>query len=222
MGEVLEVAIRNATDQDIPFIVETIIQAERSGTQRCALIQLFQCTETELRNYLTLFLKEEMTGCEWSVDSFMIAEYDGNPVGAFGAWIEGQNEWDLSSVMLKSNLMKAHLPITVIQGMLNFQSQIVSVAIPRNKGALQLEYAYVVPHAQGKGIVGKLIEHLVLRAEQSHSEFSAIEVQVFSDNRSAVRAYEKLGFVCTFETEPNEVENLIFPFNRKIKMTKSH
>ena len=27
MGEVLEVAIRNATDQDIPFIVETIIQA---------------------------------------------------------------------------------------------------------------------------------------------------------------------------------------------------
>lgn len=222
MGEILDIVIRNATNQDIPFLVETIIQAERSGTDRCALIQLFQCTETELRNYLTLFLQEDMKGCEWSVDSFMIAEHIGNTVGAFGAWIEGQNEWDLSSATLKSNLMKAHLPITVIQGLLNFQSQLVSVAIPRNKGALQLEYAFVVPHAQGQGIVGKLIEHLVIRAEQSQSEFSAIEVQVFSENRSAVRAYEKLGFVCTFETEPNEVENYIFPFNRKIKMTKSH
>ncbi len=221
MGEeALEIAIRNATIDDIPFLVETIIQAERSGTNRCALLQLFQCTESELRGYLGLFLEEEMPGCEWSLDSFMIAEFNGNPVAAFGGWTEGFNEWDLSSTILKANLMKAHLPMHVIQGMQAFQSQIQSIAIPRSHGAFQLEYAYVVPSEQGQGIIGKLVEALINRAIKRQSPFSEVEVHVFSENKPAIRAYEKLGFVCIFETEPNMEKDFIFPFNRKLKMTK--
>lgn len=217
MGAGEDIIIRNAVIADIDFIIETIVQAEKSGTSRCALLHFWNCNESQLKEYLRLFLEEEIEGTEWSMDSFVIAENGGRPVGAFGGWIESENEWGLTSSTLKANLMKACLPIDVILEMSKFQREIQSVQIPRTPGALQLEYAYVIPGFQGKGIIQRIVDFICSR----YANWNVAEVQVFANNASAIQAYSKLGFVRTFETNGQAGNTEIFPYSIKLKMTKS-
>ena len=47
-----------------------------------------------------------------------------------------------------------------------------------------------------------------------------IHVKEFANNQPAIRAYSKLGFVCTFETIGNAKAAAIFPCDVKYKMTR--
>ncbi|MEN9948119.1 MAG: hypothetical protein RL106_942 [Bacteroidota bacterium] len=217
MGRGEDIIIRIATKADSDFIIEAILQAEKSGTDRCALLKLWNCNENQLRTYLRSILDEEIDGTEWSIDNFVIAESSGHSIGAFAGWIEGENEWGLSSSTLKANLMKACLPIDVIVKMSHFQTEIQAVQIPRTQGALQLEYAYVVPGFQGKGVIQRIVEFIFHR----YGNWSLAEVQVFANNSPAIQAYSKLGFVRTFETKPTIEDLGIFPYPIKLKMTKN-
>jgi ribosomal protein S18 acetylase RimI-like enzyme len=222
MGRKEDINVRPAVPADIPFLIETIIQAEKSGTGQCALLELWSCDESQLREYLRNILEEEIEGTEWSIQSFFVAEKSGQVIGAFAGWIEGRNEWDLSSSTLKANLMKACLPIEVIIGMSSFQEEIQAISIPRTKGTLQLEYAYVLPEFQGQGVIQMIIEAIMNRSltEVTEGVGAEAEVQVFANNQPAIRAYSKLGFVCTFETIGNAKAAAIFPCDVKYKMTR--
>ena len=216
MGGESGLIIRSALLKDIDFIIETIFQAEKSGTDICALLSLWNCDESQLRIYLRAILEEEIDGTEWSISSFVVAEISNEVVGAFAGWIEGENEWELSSSTLKANLMKANLPMEIILNMSNFQREIASIYLDRTFGSLQLEYAFVLPQFQGMAIIGKIIDFICTK----NKGVQMSEVQVFSNNVSAIRAYEKMGFVRTFETALIDGENNIFPNNVKWKLTK--
>ena len=94
---------RNATITDVPFIVTAIIEAEKSGTDKLSYSTIFGLTEEEVRSYLQEMLYEEIDGCELSISSFIIAEYNGQPAGALSAWIEGKD--GIPSAILKGNLL---------------------------------------------------------------------------------------------------------------------
>ena len=220
MGRNEDINVRPAVPADIPFLIETIIQAEKSGTGQCALLELWSCDESQLREYLRYILEEEIEGTEWSLQSFFVAEKSGLVIGAFAGWIEGRNEWDLSSSTLKANLMKASLPIEVIIGMSRFQEEIQAISIPRTKGTLQLEYAYVLPEFQGQGVIQMIVEEIMKHSLNNLAEGAEAEVQVFSNNDPAIRAYAKLGFVRTFETNGYAKAAAIFPCDVKCKMTR--
>lgn len=55
-----------------------------------------------------------------------------------------------------------------------------------------LGFMYVAPDRRGEKIVGKIIDSL-MQWSKSHG-VDAFELEVFAENASAVRAYEKLGF----------------------------
>ena len=102
--------IRSATVNDVDFLVETVIQAEKSSTGNCGLANYFDVTVAEIRDYLTKMFEEEVDGCEFSMSSFIVIEYEGEVVAAMGGWLEGDNEDEMPSALLKSNLLRIIMP----------------------------------------------------------------------------------------------------------------
>ncbi len=88
---------RQATIKDVPFLVDTIIAAEKSGTDIFTYSTIFGLTEEEARKYIAAMFLEEIDGCELSISSFLLAESNGHIAAAIGAWIEG-NEGISSNV----------------------------------------------------------------------------------------------------------------------------
>lgn len=209
--------IREATVEDIPFVVEAIIAAEKSGSEVCGLCRLFELAEPEMRSYLAEMLDEEIEGCEFSVSSFLIAESDGEPVAAFGGWVEGVNEDELPSSILKANLMQYYIPAEHIQLMAQKSEAIGALQIEREPNTYQLEYAYVRPECRGVGALQRLIQAHESRAVGCDK----MCVQVFGNNEPAIRAYRKAGFevVTTCQSAHPETKNYL-PDTIKLLMQK--
>jgi hypothetical protein len=66
--------IRRAVATDIPFLVDVIISAERSGTDKLSYSTLFDLPEAHVRRLLAEMLAEDVTGQELCVSGFLIAE----------------------------------------------------------------------------------------------------------------------------------------------------
>lgn len=76
---------RKATLNDIPFLVETIIEAEKSGTNILPYTTIFRLSETESKKYITDMFLEEIDGCQLSISSYMITEQNRKSAGAIGS-----------------------------------------------------------------------------------------------------------------------------------------
>ena len=68
-----EYVIRKATLQDVDFLADVIIGAEKSFTQNLGLANFFEISEERAKELLIAMLEEEVDGCEFSVSSFFIA-----------------------------------------------------------------------------------------------------------------------------------------------------
>lgn len=184
--------IRKATLDDVDFLVTTIIEAEKSSTNNLGLANYFEVSEEELRQYLIEILEEEIDGCEFSVSSFIVAEYKGQVVSAQGGWLEGHNEDEQPSAVLKSNLVQFHFPMEKV---LNAQKKweiVKYIQVEREWDTYQLEYSYTVPEHRG--------HHLVPRINEMHIQQAIvlgarkIQVHVFASNTKSLKAYERSGF----------------------------
>src|SRR5688572_18410769 len=82
---------RKAQPKDINFIIEAILESERSGTDVLSWSRILSISETETAELVRNILEEEIEGQEWHLPSFYIAESDGRPAAALSAWIESAN-----------------------------------------------------------------------------------------------------------------------------------
>src|ERR1035437_9586730 len=98
---------RDATKDDVDFIVEAIIEAEKSGSRILSYSRVFNLSEKELKSIFRLMLLEEIYGCEFSISSYIVAETENIVVGTIGAWVERKEQ---PSFMIKSNLLMFFLP----------------------------------------------------------------------------------------------------------------
>lgn len=214
-----EVAIRKASAKDIGFLVDTIVAAEKSGTDNFGLAKLFELSEEDMRHLLSEMLEEEIDGCELSVSSFIVADHDGEAMAAFAGWIEGQNEDGLPSSILKSNLIGFVIPKDNLVKSQSKSDIVRPLQIEREVGTYQLEYSYTKPNHRGKDLMGRIIdEHIKLATE---SNVLKIQVHVFANNLPAIRTYEKKGFVVTKEFVSNDpLSSQYFPSNKELLMEK--
>ncbi len=213
-------SFRIATKHDIDFIVLTILEAEKSGSDKIGLANVFNLSETELRDYLIKILEEEEEGCEFSIDSFIVAEVDNKPVAAFAGWIEGENEYNQPSPILKSNLISFHFPKDKIKES-SKNSFVKEIKIERELSTLQLEYAFVDEEHRGKGLINAIIEELLKGAKLKNSNLKKSQVQVFGNNHGAIKVYERSGYSIKKIVKSQNTEILnYFPYNEKILMEK--
>lgn len=212
--------IRQATVDDIDFIVDTIVAAEKSSTGNLGLANYFEVTEDQLRQYLREMLEEEIDGCEFSVSSFLVAEDKGRVVGAVGGWVEGENEDGMTSSELKSNLLGYILPKDTILCTQNKIEIVKDLQIEREQGAYQMEYSYTLPEYRG--------HHVSQMIKQKHFEKAEgcgcrkVQTHVFASNNTNIRINEYLGFnIVSKNTSKHPLASRYYPDNTILLMEKS-
>ena len=215
----MNVVIRNATDKDKAFVINSIIEAEKSGGANASYCNLFDIFDADLRILLDQILDESMEGQEICLEHFLIAEVNGTPAGAVSAWVEKAN--DMASNMIKSNLFMFFVNREKLLGAATKMKLLSEIGIERDDKALQIECVYTAEPFRGKGITKMLIDEHINRANLNGSDFNKVQVILLGNNVNARKAYEKAGFVTI--KEKNCADNAILsilPYNSKILMEK--
>ena len=214
-----EFIFRPATTGDIPFLVETIIEAEKSGTEILPWSTIFGLSEDETRACLSAMLAEEVDGCELSVSSFLVAETEGRVVAALSAWIEGEN--NEPSAQLKGNLLSYCLPGEAIRKAIAIHPILSGINIEYNPGTIQKGAGYVAKEYRNMKLFGILTDEIVKRLRLKKPEVSEVCTQIYGCNTAAIRANEKAGFQIVMEKVSSNEEILRYlPSNKKLLMKK--
>ena len=208
---------RPASVKDIPFLVDTIIEAEKSGTEKLTYSTIFGLSESEARFYIAKMLEEEVDGCEISVSSFIIAERDGRIAAAVGAWVEGSE--GIPSLVLKGNLLRYILPSSCMERAIKFNHIIRDLHIEYLDNTIQIGLVYVAPDSRGMGLVKLMIDKQIELLANRYPGISEAYIQVFGNNIPAIKAYQKAGFdvVLRKDASINEIRELM-PHTCKVLM----
>jgi len=210
---------RKATINDVPFLVETIIEAEKSGTDKLSYSTIFGLSEEEVRKYIADMLYEEVDGCELSISSFLVAEYNGQIAAALSAWIEGIE--GIPSAILKGNLLNYVLPISCIKRAMKLNSMIREIHIEYLPNTIQIGAGYVANEFRGHRLLGLLNNEIIAQLVKAKPDITIICAQIFNCNTPSIKTYEKAGFVEIMAKESSNPEILCYlPSNRKILMKK--
>src|SRR5689334_18704316 len=86
-----ELSFRKGEEADIPFIIDTIVAAEKSGSDVLSYSTIFEMPEVEVRRIFATILAEDVTGQELCYSDYTVAEVSGQVAGAVAGWIEGQS-----------------------------------------------------------------------------------------------------------------------------------
>jgi len=218
--ETHEIIIRQATISDVGFIAKSIIEADKSGTEKLSFSTLFEITEQEAEKLIIKMLEEEIDGCELSVSSFLIAVYQTNKIGAFAGWVEAEGQ--PPSGILKSNLIAYYFGIERIKRLREKNEVLSSILIDKTPGTLQLEYMYVAPEARGYNVGMKIIDALIKRGLAGNSDLTIAEIQLLANNYKAKNLYERSGFLVRKSAKANNKDILLYlGGDEKILMTKT-
>lgn len=210
---------RDAVVNDIPFLVDTIIEAEKSGTNKLSYCTVFGLTEAETGEYLSKMLSEEIDGCELSISSFLIAEKNGHTAAALSAWIEGFQ--GIPSAMLKGNLLNFILPRENTKKASLVSPIIRELNIEYSPNTIQIGAGYVSREFRGNNLLGTLTGEIIKRLVKMKPDVSEVYAQIFSCNVPSIRTYEKAGFHTILEKEAvNKEIRFYLPSDKKILMKK--
>jgi N-acetylglutamate synthase-like GNAT family acetyltransferase len=215
-----EYYIRKATLKDVPFLAEVIVAAEKGNTGNMSYSTLFNLTESKVEELIIAILGEEIDGCEFSLSSYLVTEFDGKPVAALGGWIEGFEE-NTSSKILKSNLISFIFPKESIQALISNSNMICDILIDREMMTLQLEYGYILKDHRGKKLLEPLIHKHVENALSIYPDLKKVQFQCFKNTTQVVHLFEKLGYYIAKEVHAkNEEVSNFLPDRVKLLMEK--
>ena len=214
-----EFVTRKATTKDIPFLVDTITEAEKSGTEILSYSTVFGLTELEIKNYLKLMLAEEVENSELSVSSFLVAEKDGVVVAALSAWIEGFG--GMSSSILKGNLLTYFFPKQCFERAAKINNVIKDIHIEYIPNSIQIGAGYVAKEFRRNGLLGMLNREIIESLANAIKGEKVIYAQIFTLNLPSIKIYEKAGFDIILTKKSNNEEILKYlPSNEKILLKK--
>lgn len=184
---------RKATPEDAPFLIETILGAERGDGGFVSYTRIFDLNEAELRQILMQIIIEDLDGQDLTFNGYLVAEQNGQFAGAFCAWIEAY-EPPVPSGILKISLLREFIPaekFLAARPRLEIASEI---AIPRTTGALQLENLYVQPPFRGKGLGRALTKKCIETHFVNHPDLNLVQVTTLDTFLTAQKIYTQCGF----------------------------
>ena len=212
--------IRRAEKKDIPFLATAIIAAEKGRSDKLSFSTLFNLSEEKAKKLIISMLEEEIDGCELSVSSFLVADFENEPIAAFGAWIEGLDD-NMPSKILKSNLILNTFDKASIDYFKTKASIIKDILIEREPLTLQLEYIYIADKHIGKGLDNEFIIKSEQIALESYPALDKVQGQLYKNNIFAIIALRKKNFNIAKSSKSNNPEILDYlPFNEKLLMEK--
>ena len=214
-----ELRVRPAVEADRAFLVEAIVEAEKSGTDRISYCGIFSLDEPGLHELLEAILAEDFEGQELCVSGFLVGEIDGEPAGAACGWVEGAG--GLPSTIVKANLLQHFLDAERLAAARPRLRRLGELALERTPGAIQLESIYVRPAFRGRGVTGRILDEQLRRLGERAPEADKAQIVLMKDNAGAHRAYEKLGFAVVAERRTRDPAlRALLPGDAKILMEK--
>ena len=219
MNKLDGVCYRGATIKDVYFIVDAIVEAEKSGTDRLSYSAIFGLTEEEVRRYLAIMLSEEIDGCgELSISNYLLAEKGNQLIAASCAWVEGAE--GMPTAVLKGNLLIFSLPEKVIERTIRLQKIFHELHFDYKNGAAFMGAGYVVKEFRGNNLL-MILKDKQLNYFRTNPDISEAYVDTFSCSKAALRTNEKLGFQVLRIKESNTTEILNYlPSNKKLLLRK--
>lgn len=217
MSFIDEVTLAPASIEDLDIVLDTIIEAEKSGSDIISSCLIFNMTEHEYRKILTSMIEKRYEDYEFTLPGFLVAKHNHTKLGSLGSWIEGKNGMD-------SSIIKASALFTTIEKdkLLEVQPNLKilgGASFHRTPGALQLEYAYVKPEYRRRGVFTKLILGQINRYRNIELELLLAESILFRENYKSLNCYQKLNFQLkdSINLKGQPSENY-FPYSERILM----
>lgn len=215
-----EYIIRKALKDDLLFLAEAVIAAEKGISNKCNYSTLFNISEKEVKDLIVLMFAEEVDGCEFSLNSYLVTEYNGAPVAAFGAWIECFKE-SMPSSLLKSNLINFTFRKESIEFLKTKMHLIKDMIAERDPMTLQFEYLYVSENHRGNKLAHDLINKHEEIAKLQFPVLRKAQFQLFSNNIPIINLFGQHGYrvVKSYKANNNEILTYL-PFGEKLIMEK--
>jgi hypothetical protein len=210
--------IRKATIDDVTFLTEVIISAEKSLTNTLGLAAFFEISEKQLKEYIISMLEQEIDGCEFSISSFFVACDMDKPIAALGGWIEGYFDGMPSSILKanllgytfpKENILKAQAKLAIIK----------DIQYDREVGAYQLEYSYVDNAHRGNRLTQQLMKVHLNHAKELNPSIIKAQLQPFENNEIIIQVHQRSGYQIVKRYVSNNPDILKYmPYNVKVLM----
>ena len=205
--------IKKAKLEDVDFIVESLIEAEKNNTKVLSYSTIFNLKISKVKEILKKTLMMNVDGCELSISSYLIGFVENKPVASIGAWIEGA--YGIPSSTVKGNLLFKSLPknsIKYAKSISNLTSKLYTEYIDNS---FCIGIVYIKKGYRGHGIFKKILE-IHLNIKKIKEKKINTYVHVFSNNISAIKTYKKNGFVVIKELKSNDLKIKKFlPYNMK-------
>ncbi len=211
-----EIAIRKATKNDIDFIIETIIESEKSSSNTIPSCNAFSLSYEEFTSLLRQVLLIDIKNYDYSLDGFFIADYKGEPIGALGSWLEAVE--DNPSSMIKAMVFMDYIDKERIRESYKKTKATREIHIDREKGALQLEHGYVKKEFRRKKVFTKLLQEIT---RYYHDNYNSDKVQatMFKENFKSFNCYMKYKFEVVEEKySDNPKLEEIFPYKTRVSV----
>ncbi len=208
---------RKATQDDVDFIIEAIIEAEKSGTEVISLCKLLDINENELKIILKNILEEGNAWNEWNISNYLICTVNNKYAGTGSYWIEPSNAG--LEIYSNANFFFDYIPREKLLHAQKFFYLIRDFHIERKPETLQIENTYVRNEFRGQGLIGKIINQQILETKKINTHVNNVQIRLIKTNDKALRAYEKIGFKVVYEISIDEIEaKLILPANTRVLM----
>lgn len=214
------ITIEKATENDIDFIIEAIIEADRCNTEQISYCNIFNLSLAEFKDILKNILMEDIEGHEFCLSCFLVAKVNGINAGACCSWVEAID--NTPSYFIKYSLFSQYLTEEKIEYSKKIAPIIKGLHIDREKFVLQIESVYVNKNFRGLGISSKIINEHFKQKMLQHPDLERSQLIVTNDNDSAVNVYKKLGYkvVKKFKVD-NDIVLTILPSNCLVLMEKN-
>lgn len=208
--------IRKAEAKDLPFIIEAIIESEKSGGDIFPYSAALGVSISRFSQILMDVFDEEINDQPWCLEHWYIAESpDGSAAAGLSSWEEGKG--GISSDMLKAQTLNYFLKNEWQDSQDNLKV-LSSVTIARKTQYMQLEHLYTHPSHRGKGYMKNLINGVINTFRKSN-----FEIQVLESNKNAVSLYEYIGFSVNERQCNEDIERLsLLSGSCKLQLLKNH
>lgn len=212
-------SVRHAIKKDIPFLIQSIINADKSSTDICSYCKLIEIEELELVIALKKIFDEEIDGCEFSLTAFIVVVYSGEPIAACASWIEAEE--GMPSWQIRMAALRSFVPAEKLQNLTRKAEVCNTLLIKRSVGTLQIESVFIHPNHRGKELLAKMIDFHVNEKLVKTNDVFFLELLTYNSNLSAEKAYTKFGFVKVEETTSNHSQiNQYYPSNGMTRWQK--
>jgi ribosomal protein S18 acetylase RimI-like enzyme len=202
----MEFSIRDATPDDAAFIAWTQVEASRSGTPLGFWdVALPGPDEPRLGLIAQIATAPRRSFAHYS--GFVIAEYDGEAVGALSGYDPKQKKLGhfagaLNGTLERNGWSEAHLRL------LSLRTTPCALAMsdtPDDRWVV--EWVAVKPEARGKGVAARLLDVILERGRaEGHRK---AQISVLLGNTPAQRSYERAGFSVVDEKRHPDFEAIV-------------